>query len=173
MVDHIRRGGSLGLSTRRAPSAPADRQPGGIEQPDLYQHAGLIPVDVLVRNLPILEADDDRDRHFHALARRGHAGQQPVDRRRVGEADNDFVHDLIGAHGARHIRHRHVRRKELADKMVAVERPHTVAADAADHGRYVVQMRIVGHRRHRGIEIAGEFGVHMALEQIDHRLLFS
>ncbi|MFD2031330.1 DMT family transporter [Ancylobacter dichloromethanicus] len=33
----------------------AHRKPGGIEQPELHQHARLVPIDVLVRNLVVLE----------------------------------------------------------------------------------------------------------------------
>jgi hypothetical protein len=36
----------------------------------------------------------------------------------VGETDHELVHHLIMPDGARHARHLHVRRKELADKMI-------------------------------------------------------
>jgi hypothetical protein len=36
----------------------------------------------------------------------------------------------------------------------------------------VIEMWISRHRRHRGVQIAGEFRFHMALEQRDHHLLF-
>jgi hypothetical protein len=44
------------------------------------------------------------------------------------------------------------------------------AADAAGHRRHVVEVRRVAHRRHGDVEIAGELGVHVLLEQVDHGL---
>ena len=55
--------------------------------------------------------------------------------------------------------------------MIAVERAHAGAADAADAGRHVGEVRIVRHRVHGGVEIAGKLGFDMALEQGDHRAL--
>jgi hypothetical protein len=54
--------------------------------------------------------------------------------------------------------------------MISIEGVNAIAAHAPGHGRDVVEMGIVGHGGHRGFEIAGEFGVHVALEQCDHSL---
>jgi len=99
--------------------------------------------------------------------------QQPVDRLGVGKADRDFVHHLILTNRARHICHGHIRREELTDEMIPIECPHALAADAPGHGWDVIEMGIVAHRRHRRVEIAGEFRFHVTLEQCDHRLLFA
>ena len=42
-----------------------DRELGRIEQPDLHEERRLIPVDVLVRDLAVLEPDDDAEREPH------------------------------------------------------------------------------------------------------------
>src|SRR4029077_12191039 len=59
-------GGNLHSSRREAwiydlPSAfsARHRQPFGIKQSDLHKDAGLIPINMLVRNLAVLEADKD------------------------------------------------------------------------------------------------------------------
>src|SRR5438874_13265001 len=78
----------------------ADRQPLWIEQPDLHQHTRLVPIDMLVRDFPVLESHDDRYGHFNRLACGRNAGQQPVDRRRMREADDHLVDDLVVADGA-------------------------------------------------------------------------
>ena len=108
---HIRRAGSLGLRTLRA-LGTAHRQAGRIEQADLHQHARLIPVDVLVRDFPAPESDDDGDRHLHGLS--GGATPGTASRLgRVGETDHELVHHLIVPDGAGHAGYLHVRRKEL------------------------------------------------------------
>jgi hypothetical protein len=87
------------------------------------------------------------------------------------ETDHLFLDDLILPDRARHARHLHVRRKELADEMIAIEGTHAIAAYAAGHGRHMIEMRVFGHRFHRRVEIAGELRAHMFLEQLDHRVL--
>ena len=51
----------LGIEHLAGALGAAHRQTGRIEQADLHQHARLVPVDVLVRNFPALEADDNGD----------------------------------------------------------------------------------------------------------------
>src|SRR5262249_45543228 len=63
-------------------------------------------------------------------------------------------------------------RKEPADEMIPIEGAYALAADPAGHGGNVVEMRIVCHGGHGGVEIAGELGIHVALEQRHHGLLF-
>src|SRR5262245_30650409 len=79
---------TVGPATLRLPQAedPARAfgaghgQTGRIEETKLHQHAGLIPIDVLVGNPAVLEADDDGEGDLHALAGWRDAGQEPVDR---------------------------------------------------------------------------------------------
>ena len=83
--------------------------------------------------LAILEPDDDGDRHLHLIHREWGARQEPVNRRRVGESHEEFFHHLILPNRTRHIRHLHVRRKELADKMIPIEGAYALAAHASGH----------------------------------------
>src|SRR5665213_4139444 len=57
------------------------RQALGIDEPDLHQNGGLIPKDVLMGNLAVLEADDDRDRYFNRHSGGVNSRQHPIDRR--------------------------------------------------------------------------------------------
>ena len=86
--------------TLRALSAPVTGQAGRIEQSVLHEHAGLVPVNVLVRNLVAFEADDHRNGHFDGFAGWRHARQQPVNDRRMGETDEELIYDLILADGS-------------------------------------------------------------------------
>jgi len=56
--------------------------------------------------------------------------------------------------------------------MIPIECLHAFASHTSRHGWDVIEMGIVGHRRHCGVEIAGELRFHVALEQCDHLLLF-
>jgi hypothetical protein len=77
------RGGACAHSSRRQawiydfPGAFTARhgQPLGIKEPDLHKDAGLIPVNMLVGNLPIFEADNDGHGHLNWLSCRGNARQ--------------------------------------------------------------------------------------------------
>src|SRR5258708_35541490 len=77
----------------------AHRQPGRVEQADLDEHARLVPVDVLVRDLVAVDLDDGHESELDGLARRLHAGEQPVDRGRVREPDHELVDELVGSDG--------------------------------------------------------------------------
>src|ERR1700722_14953759 len=114
----------LGIKHLAGDLGAAHRQAGRIEQPDLHQHTRLVPIDVLVRNLSVLESNDDRDGHLHRFPRRRNTWQQPINGRCVSETDHHFVHHLIMPDGSRNIRHLHVRGKELADEMITIERMH-------------------------------------------------
>src|ERR1700720_3107589 len=46
----------------------ADRQRRRIDQPELRQHRGLVPVDVLVSELAVAEMNDDNQRDFDPLS---------------------------------------------------------------------------------------------------------
>jgi hypothetical protein len=91
-------------------------------------------------------------------------GQQPVNGRRRGEADEYLFDDPIFSDGPRHVRHFHIRRKKLADQVIAVEGADAVPADASRHGGNVVEMRGVAHRRHRRVEVAGELRADVLFE---------
>jgi hypothetical protein len=86
-------------------------------------------------------------------AGRRDAGQHPVDLAGVGEGEDHFVDDLIGADGAAHRRHAGVGRI-AADEMVLVEALQLVVSDAAGQGRHVVDVRRPHHAR-QSLDVAG------------------
>ena len=93
--------GRVGSTTFLAVSPPAAGNELRIEQSDLHQHRGLIPVDMLVIELVAAEIDDRHQRHLDEFARRLHPRQHPVDLAVMREAEEHFVDDPIGADGAR------------------------------------------------------------------------
>src|SRR4029077_8692731 len=95
---HLTRG-QLGIEHLAGTLGSAHRQASGIEQSNLYQHARLIPVDMLMRDLSILHPGNDDDGHLYALPRGRDARQHPVNRRAVREADHKFVYYLIASNG--------------------------------------------------------------------------
>src|SRR5882757_7369100 len=124
-------GREFGIENLAGALSAGHRQNLGIKQPDLHQDTGLIPIDVLMRNLAVLEADHDSDRHLNWLSRGRNAGQKPIDLRGVRERDEYLIDNLSVADRTGYIRHLDVRRKELAYQMVPVKITHALAADAA------------------------------------------
>src|ERR1700746_2604993 len=74
----------------------ADRQPRRIDQPELRQHRGLVPIDVLVSELAVAEMNDDNQRDLDSLSGGCYPGQHPVHLDRMGEAHDHFVDKLFG-----------------------------------------------------------------------------
>ena len=71
-----------------------DRERVGVEQADLREQRGLVPVDVLVRDLPVAEADDDGEGELDPATRRSNARQQRGHLDVVREAQHELVDDL-------------------------------------------------------------------------------
>ena len=138
----------------------------------MNQHTSLIPIDVLVGNLAVLESNHNSHCQFHTLPCRCDTRKEPINRLGVGETDEEFLDDAILADGTLHARHLHVGWEELADEVVAIEGADAGLADAAGHGRNVIEMRVVAHHRHRGVKIARQLGADMLLEERHHPLLF-
>src|SRR5271156_2427877 len=61
------------------------------EQADLFEHRGLIPVDTLMRQLSVPEADDNHERNLYAPMRRRHARKHPRHLFGVSEGKDDLV----------------------------------------------------------------------------------
>ena len=78
---------------------PRDRQAGRIEKSELNQDRSLVPVNVFVGQFPLQEVDDDDHGNFHPLARGRKSRQHPVHRHRVAKAQDDLVHQAVGADG--------------------------------------------------------------------------
>src|SRR5882757_6978153 len=102
-------GREFGIENLAGALSAGHRQTLGIKQPDLHQDAGLIPIDVLMRNLAVLEADHDSEGHLNWLSRGRNAGQKPINLHCMREADEDLIDNLVVADGAGNIRHFDVR----------------------------------------------------------------
>jgi len=74
----------------------ADREPLWVDQPQLCEDRGLIPVDVLMGELAVAEMHDDDQRHLDPSAGRCYPRQHPVDLDSVGEFEDHLVNELIG-----------------------------------------------------------------------------
>src|SRR3979409_2651473 len=66
----------------------------GIEETYLHQHAGLVPVDMLMRNFSVFESRNHRHGHFNGFPGGRNAGQKPVDHSRMREADDELIDNL-------------------------------------------------------------------------------
>jgi hypothetical protein len=68
-------------------------------------------------------------------------------------------------------------RGPVPDEVGAVETLDLVASDTTGHDRYVVDIGLLGHRRHRGSDVpSDELGLHVGIEdrtEVRHRLGFS
>ena len=107
---------------------------------------------MLVRDLAVREPDDDAERELHVPPGRRDARQELRHLDVVREGEDELVDDLVLADRSRDRCDRDVLRP-LADEVVAVELAHAVEADAARHDGNVVDVRILGHRRHRRVEV--------------------
>ena len=63
-------------------------------EPTLHENAGLVPVDVLVGDLPVLAPHDHHEGNLNGLVSRLHVGEKSVNDGRVGEGDDHFVYYL-------------------------------------------------------------------------------
>lgn len=72
----------------------------GVKETDLDKHTRLVPVDALIGDLAIAEADNDDKRHLDPLASRGNARKHPVHLDGMGERVNHLVYQLVMANGA-------------------------------------------------------------------------
>jgi hypothetical protein len=106
--------GRLGFSTWRALSAPRTGRDASMS-PGLEHDRPHVPVEVLVRDLALVELHDHHHRHLDAPVRRRHPGQDPVHTNGVGEAEHHLIDHPILAHRARY-RHRLDVGRELVRK---------------------------------------------------------
>jgi carbon-monoxide dehydrogenase medium subunit len=117
-----------------------------------------------VRDLAVLESDDDAESEPDVSPGGRDAGQQLRHLDVVREGEDELVDDLVLADRPRDGLDLDVPRP-LADEVVSVERADALEADAARHDGYVIHVRIVGHRRHRGVEVhVDELRRHVVVE---------
>src|SRR5690349_23326784 len=90
LIDHLLR--SLNSSDRKSP---------GIQNTDLYQDRGLIPVDMFVIQLVAPEADHGEHGNLDVLASWRQPWKHPVDLAIVGCTENEFVDNAVRTDGAR------------------------------------------------------------------------
>src|SRR4051794_8781017 len=120
-----------------------DRQRRRIEETGLYEDAGLVPVDVLVLDLSLLEAHHDHDRDLDPASRRRNPREHDLELPVVGEGHDELVDDLVIAHGPRDLLGLRVIRP-LADEMALVELADAAGPAAAGDRRDVMDMWLEG-----------------------------
>src|SRR5262247_390771 len=93
-------GGSRKLQELRR-AFHAGRRDGVMQDAQLREHRGLIPIEALTGYLAGLELNDAREGDFDFPAGRRHAWKHPVHGERVREADHELLDDPIVAEGLR------------------------------------------------------------------------
>src|SRR5919109_414399 len=141
-----------------------DRQLGRVEQPYLHQERRIVPVDVLMSHLVALELRHHADWKAHRPTGRSYPWQKVVHLDVVCERNHNLVHELVITHCARDGRDLCVPRP-FADEVISVEPADTLTPTPASHHRHLVDVGIVGHRRHCRVEIPlGELSCHVLVE---------
>ncbi len=107
---------------------------------------------MLVRDLAVLEPDDDAERELHVPPGRRDARKELRHLDVVREGEDELVYHLVLADGPWDRRDRDVLRP-LSDEVVAVELADTLEADPAGHDRDVVDVWVLRHGRHRRVEV--------------------
>ena len=163
--------GQAGVAHFGGALAARHRQMARIQQTQLNQHGGLIPIDVLVRNLAFPESDDRHQRHLDPFARGRNAGQHPIHRHGVGELKDHFIHDLRLANGPGNRRGLRIR-GHLGNEETGVEIPNGLQALSAGHRGHVINVPAFNHGRHRVIHALGcELALHVLLPDLLELLL--
>src|ERR1051325_11017858 len=67
-----------------------------IEQPELDEHRGLVPINMLVIQLAVPEAHDYDQGDFDSPTSRRDTGQHPIHFDAVGEFDDHLIDKLVG-----------------------------------------------------------------------------
>jgi hypothetical protein len=124
-------------------------------------------------DLVALETDDYYKCHFYFFPGRLYAGQHPFDDCGMRKPDHQLFDDLVFSDGQRHVDHLDVGREKFAHQMIDVKIAHTFLADSAGQERYIREMRVIGHRDHRGFDVTLEFRLDVALKGFPHRFLQS
>src|SRR5215813_6519443 len=93
-------GGSRKLQELRR-TLHAGRRDGVMQDAQLREHRGLIPIEALTGYLAGSKLNDARQGDFDFPARRRHIRKHPVHIERVREADHEFLDDSIVAEGLR------------------------------------------------------------------------
>src|SRR5215469_8129369 len=107
-----------------------------------------------MRHLIAFKLNDGHHWDFYGTSPGWNSGQQPVYYRRVGELDDELVHDGINPD-------RPANRCQTKiwwinrDEMLSVETPQLFEPHSACHGRDVVHIGLRNHCSHRGVRVAG------------------
>jgi len=91
-----------------------------VEETDLSEHACLVPIDVLVRDLVPFKLHHHDVRHSNPSPGRRDTGKHEVDGTIVREKQNEFVDHLVFAHGPRDLLDSRVGR-HFAHEMLFIE----------------------------------------------------
>ena len=103
-------------------------------------------------SLSPVEPRHDAEREPHVPACRSDARQELIHLDVVCEREDELVDDLVVAHRPRDRRDLDVGRP-LPDEVLSVEPAHVLEPDSSGHHGHVVDVRVLGHRRHRRVEV--------------------
>src|SRR5262245_34239114 len=128
---------------------------------------------MLVRDLPVFELHHHDVRNFYMFTCGRNTGQDVIPLCVVREAENEFVHHLILADGARDRRHCCIL-WNLIYEMLTVEAADSSAAVASGHDRNAMHVRFGDHGFHGGVDVAiCELSLYMVVENcVDAANLF-
>src|SRR5207249_1347429 len=116
-----------------------------VEKAELYQHGGLVPIDVLVRQLSVPEVNDHDQRHLDSPSRGSDARQHPVHADGMSELEDHLIDQLIVPDGPRDGNQLRVR-GHLRNETFGVELPQLLTPNAPRQHRDVVDIGVVHHR---------------------------
>src|SRR5262245_39423491 len=74
-----------------------------IEDTQLKEHVGLIPIEMLARHFAVLDLNDDHQGKFNRTTCGPDARKHPVHTHRVCKTDNQLIHNPIVAEDLRNI----------------------------------------------------------------------
>src|SRR5215831_13413533 len=100
---------------------------------------------MFISDLAIAESDHDHKRHLDPLPSRWNTWQYPVPLSRVREFEDQLVHQLVVADGARDESGFYIR-GVLRDEPFGIELPHSVSTHASSHDRDGNIIRVSDHR---------------------------
>jgi hypothetical protein len=128
-----------------------DGQLAWVDETDLSEHAGLIPVDMLVGDFVPFKFHHDNMRQRYFPPGRRNTWKYVINRAVVRKIYDELVHHLVPAHRPRDPLDACIGR-HLADEVVRVKIDYTSVAVTADERGHVVHIRF----RHHGLHCGGD-----------------
>src|SRR5437667_10223943 len=154
---------SLSWCGRRSIEAWIDNFAGGFdsenrerrvgEESDWFEHGGLVPVDVLMRQFAVPKSHDGHQWYLDMTMRGRDTGQHPGHLLGVCERKNQFIDELVLADGARDGRQCRVGR-HVRDKTLRIEFAQRGFPESSGQHGYVIDIRVVDHGGQSGLGVA-------------------